>query len=168
MPKIIENLESRLIAEARRQIEESGYSAMTIRSVAAGCGVGVGTVYNYFASKEDLLATYMLSDWMQCVCTIQKVSADSDAPQSVLRSIYDQLLAYASRHQAIFQDENAIAAFCGSFSRYHGLLRRQLSQPLRKFWENAFVPDFVAESLLTWTMSGKSYDEIYYVIEKLL
>ena len=41
MPKIIENLESKLIAEAKKQIEESGYSAMTIRSVAAGCGVGV-------------------------------------------------------------------------------------------------------------------------------
>ena len=34
MPKIIENLENRLIEEARKQIEEAGYSAMTIRSVA--------------------------------------------------------------------------------------------------------------------------------------
>ena len=45
MPKIIENLEDRLIQEARRQIAESGYGATTIRSVAKGCGVGVGTVY---------------------------------------------------------------------------------------------------------------------------
>ena len=43
MPKIIENLESRLIAEAKKQIEESGYGTMTIRSVAKACGVGVGT-----------------------------------------------------------------------------------------------------------------------------
>ena len=41
MPKIIENLESRLLAEAERQIREDGYSAMTIRSVAKACGVGV-------------------------------------------------------------------------------------------------------------------------------
>ena len=44
MPKIIENLPQRLTEEARRQIEQSGFSAMTIRSVAKGCGVGVGTV----------------------------------------------------------------------------------------------------------------------------
>ena len=48
MPKIIENLENRLIREAEKQIAESGYAAMTIRSVAKACGVGVGTVYNYF------------------------------------------------------------------------------------------------------------------------
>ena len=44
MPKIIKDLESRLIAEARKQIEEAGYGAMTIRSVAAACGVGEPTL----------------------------------------------------------------------------------------------------------------------------
>ena len=42
MPKIIKNLESRLIEEAKQQIRQSGYSAMTIRSVAKACGVGAG------------------------------------------------------------------------------------------------------------------------------
>ena len=60
MPKIIENLESRLVEEARRQAWEGGYSAVTIRSVAAACGVGVGTVYNYFESKDALLAAFLL------------------------------------------------------------------------------------------------------------
>ena len=46
MPKIIENLPERLAEEARGQIEESGYAAMTIRSVAKGCGVGVGICRN--------------------------------------------------------------------------------------------------------------------------
>lgn len=42
MPKIIENLESRLIEEAKKQIEESGYGAVTIRSVLRrGCGYGI-------------------------------------------------------------------------------------------------------------------------------
>ena len=53
MPKIIENLKDRLIAEAEKQIAESGYGAVTIRSVAKACGVGVGTVYNYFPSSKE-------------------------------------------------------------------------------------------------------------------
>ena len=167
MPKIIENLESRLIEEAKKQIEESGYGAMTIRSIAKACGVGVGTVYNYFSSKEELIATRLLDDWNQCIVAIQAVSTYSESPRPVALCIYDQLVSFSCRHTAIFRDEAAAASFSGSFGRYHRILRAQLSQPLRKFCKSDFSADFVAEALLTWTMAGKSFDEIYGMMEKL-
>lgn len=167
MPKIIENLESRLITEAAKQIEASGYGNMTIRSVAKACGVGVGTVYNYFSSKEELVATYMLSYWKECITVIGAVSAYSDTPAPVIRCIYDQLLAYTKHHAAILQDEAAIAAFTGAYSRYHSLLRTQLAAPLRKFCSGEFAAQFVAESLLTWSKTDTPFDEIYGMIQKL-
>ena len=167
MPKIIENPESRLIEEAKKQIEESGYGAMTIRSVAKACGVGVGTVYNYFSSKEELVATHLLEDWKQCITAIRAVSTYSDFPRPVALCIYDKLISFAQRHLAIFRDEAAAASFAGSFGKYHGMLRAQLSQPLRKFCSSDFAADFLAEALLTWTMAGKTFDEIYGMMEKL-
>ena len=167
MPKIIENPEEKLMSEARRQIEEAGYSAVTIRSVAKGCGVGVGTVYNYFPSKDDLLAAYLLRDWKECVAAIHETSCQSGTPEPVLRCMFDQLLAFSTRHRAIFRDEAAASAFAGSFSRYHGLLRSQLAAPLRKFCRGDFPAEFIAESLLTWSMAGKSFDAIYEILKKL-
>ena len=167
MPKMIENLENRLMEEARRQIEESGYGSLTIRSVAKGCGVGVGTGYNYFSSKDELLARYMLEDWKTCVSAISTVSTYSDAPQPVVRCIHDQLCRFAQRHQALFRDEAAGAVFAGSFSRYHALLRSQIAVPLVKFCKSDFAAEFMAEALLTWTMAGKSFDELYPMIEPL-
>ena len=166
MPKIIENLESRLLEEAKRQIQESGYGAMTIRSVAKGCGVGVGTVYNYFPSKDALLATYMLSDWNRCMDAIHAVSTYSDTAMPVLRCMYDQLVGFAKLHHNVLSDEAAAASFAGSFSSYHMLLRSQLAQPLRKFCSDDFTPDLIAEALLTWSMAGKSFEQIRGIISK--
>ena len=167
MPKIIVNLEKRLLEEARRQIEEAGYSATTVRSVAKSCGVGVGTVYNYYASKDELLAAYLLGDWKECVLVIDSVSAYSDTPEPVCRCIHDQLNRYVNQHRTLFQDTAAAASFSASFSRYHKLLRSQLAKPLEKFCRDAFAAEFIAEALLTWTLAGKAFPEIYPMIEKL-
>ncbi len=167
MPKIIKNLESRLTEEAKAQVAQFGYGAVTIRSVAKACGVGVGTVYNYFPSKDALLASYMLSDWTRCVDAIQAVSTYSESPEPVVHCIYDQLLAFAERHKPVFQDEAAAASFAGSSGRYHGLLRSQLAAPLRKFCESDYAAEFIAEALLTWTMEGTALSQIQGMIERL-
>lgn len=167
MPKIIENLKSRLLAEAKKQIEEKGYAATTIRSVAQACGIGVGTVYNYFPSKDALLATYMLEAWEECLAAIHAVYNRSIHPTPVLRCIYDQLQGFSLRYQTLFRDEAAQASFAGAFARYHELLRAQLAMPLRVYCPNAFTSEFIAEAMLTWTTAGKEFDEICPVIEKL-
>lgn len=167
MPKIIENLQSRLMEEAKRQILQSGYGALTIRSVASACGVGVGTVYNYFPSKDALVASFMLEDWKGCMEQFCRTAEAAREPGPVIRSIYDQLRIFSSRHQVIFLDEAAKNDFAGSFTRYHSLLRSQLAQPIRKFCVDDFSAQFIAEALLTWTVAGKAFDEIYGVIGKL-
>ena len=168
MPKIIKNLEKRLLEEARRQIETNGYSGMTMRSVADACGVGVGTVYNYFSSKDELLANYMLGDWNHCISDITAVSTYSDKAAPVLRCIYDQLLSYAEQHQGIFRDKAATNGFADTFARFHVLLRQQLAAPLCKFCEDEFVAEFIAESMLCWSLAGKDFDSIYAVVCRLL
>lgn len=167
MPKIIEHLDDRLLEEAGKQLESAGYSAMTIRSVAKACGVGVGTVYNYYPSKDILVASYLLSDWNGCVRAIHAVSDAAESPEPVMAAIVQQLLAFAGRHQAIFRDEAAAAGFSGSFGSYHATLRGQLAQPLRRFCDDDFTAEFAAEALLTWTMAGRSFDELHGILRKL-
>ena len=167
MPKIIENLESKLMMEARKQIETIGYAAMTVRSVAAACGVGVGTVYNYYSSKDELTAAYMLEDWDSCIAAVQAAGTGTSGPEPVLRCAYEQLRVYVQRHQAVLMDDTAAASFGGSFSRYHKILRSQLAKPLEKFCPDMFWREFIAEAMLTWTLAGKDFDEIYGVIRKL-
>lgn len=168
MPKIIENLSTALVAEARRQMAEAGYSAMTVRSVAAACGVGVGTVYNYYPSKDALVAAFMLEDWRRCLDTIDAAAQDAREPAPVLRCIYDQLRAYIHTYHSLFHDKNAVQSFAAAFGRYHGQFRATLAHPLEKFFPgDPFLPEFIAEALLSWTMEGKGYGDIDPVLRKL-
>ena len=41
-----------ILAECRAIVMEKGISSINMRSVAAACGVAVGSLYNYFPSKD--------------------------------------------------------------------------------------------------------------------
>lgn len=168
MPKIIENLESRLVEEARRQAWEGGYSAVTIRSVAAACGVGVGTVYNYFESKDALLAAFLLADWKDCLQAIEAAKAARPEPEAVLQAMYQQLKYYSGAHRTIFGDQSAVKIFSGTMGAYHGILRDQLAQPLVSFCSDPFRAQFAAEALLTWTMEGRPPEQLLPLLLSLL
>lgn len=167
MPKIIENLPKRLQEEARRQIAESGFAAMTIRSVAKGCGVGVGTVYNYYPSKEALVAGFMLDDWKRCICAIEFSAATAEDLEPVLQVIRDQITQFLDKYDLIFGDPAASLSYTGSSSRYHAMLRTQLAAPIRKFCRDDFTADFIAEAMLTWTVDGKEFDELKRVLLRI-
>lgn len=169
MPKIIENVREQLLTEARRQIAERGYAKTTIRSVAGACRVGVGTVYNYFPSKDMLIASFMADDWFRCVESLKKEYA---TPRERLSDIYEMLVDFARDHKVLFADSDAEAVFHSVSSQRHKLLRDQIANLVRPACREAqngdFLTEFIAEALLTWTMAGKSFDEIYQMIEKLL
>ena len=167
MPKILDNPKEKLLEEARRQVEEKGYSAMTIRSVAKACHVSVGTVYNYFPSKEALVAVYMLEDWKTCLAAIEASSKNNAGAEPILACMYEQLSAFAARYDSLFSDKGAAAGAAGSFSQYHKILREQLAAPLIPLCKDEFCAQFIAEAMLVWTLAGKQFAELYQLIQKL-
>lgn len=171
MPKIIENVRQILLEEAKRQIKENGYGGTTIRSVAGACNLGVGTVYNYFDSKDMLIATFMLEDWLECLGEMKRHSGEDSG--EFITHVYDVLREFVVKHQDLFGDKEAAKAFAGVFSDRHRQLRGQIAELLLPICEKAegdkiFLAEFIAESLLTWTVAGRPMEDILPVLEKLL
>ena len=169
MPKIIENLRDQLLQEARKQIAERGYTGTTVRSVAEACGVGVGTVYNYFSSKEMLIAAFMMEDWQKQLDAM--AALPKDQPEALLRGVYEALCAYAAGHQDLFSDEGAAKAISLGFAPRHRMLREQLTGfilPVCTGGNASFTAAFIAESLISWAMESTPFDTLYPVIHKLI
>ena len=169
MPKIIENVREQLLAVAKRQIEERGYANTTIRSVAGECGLAVGTVYNYFRSKDMLIATFVVEDWQSILAEIREVNT-SDV-REIFRTIYDELNLFADRHKALFSDPDAAKVFSAVFSERHKMLRSQIAElilPLCTAEDAEFTAEFAAESLLSWTVGGNGFERICPILLKII
>lgn len=52
-----------ILAVSCKLIQEKGWKAVSIRTVAAACDISVGSIYNYFDSKSDLIAETVESVW---------------------------------------------------------------------------------------------------------
>lgn len=173
MPKIIENIREKLLEEAKRQVREDGYSSMTIRSVASACGVGTGTVYNYFPSKDMLIASFMMDDWILCVETISKEMEQADNVKDALYCMYKELLKYKERYKLLFNDENAEMGNNDSLMKRHNLLRGHLAEPVKAWTQNqnrvdaTFLAEFVAENMLLYAVAEKDFELVASVLLQL-
>ena len=101
MPKKIENVRELLLEETKRQMLEKGYKDLNIRSVANACKLGTGTVYNYFKSKEMLVASVLLADWKEHLREMSELACDDS--QELLGGIYESLRRFARDNQNFFQ-----------------------------------------------------------------
>ena len=167
MPKLIENLKEKILAEADRQLQETGYGAMTIQSIAKACGVGVGTVYNYYSSKDEIVIACVAAAWMKRIEMIRTVAQYAKTYEAVIHCIYDQILLFGAEHEYIFKDETAAKSVDGAIFRYMFFLSSQLAEFLRKFCKSDAEAQLIAEALLTWIRTGKSYEEVRSNIMKL-
>ena len=172
MPKILEKVREQLLAEAERQIVERGYARTTIRSVAGACGIAVGTVYNYFPSKDLMIASYMEEDWKQSLAKMKARCGES--AEAFLRRVYNGLKRFMRQHKSLFSDKEAKQSYAAAFPLYHGRLRRQIASlilPLcheKEERDRKYLAAFIAESVITWAQAGTPFDTLYGVLKKLI
>ncbi len=172
MPKIIENLREQLLEEAEKQVAQQGYTNTTMRSVASACGVGVGTVYNYFESKEMLIATFVFEHWKKYLSYMELLPCDD--PKSRLYGIYDSLQCFAREHAALFSDSDAAKLVSMGASTRHQLLRDQIARlvlplcQMNRCDQAEFAAQVVAESLICWSMEDADFEVLYPLLEKII
>ena len=166
MPKKIKNIREQLLSEAKRQITERGYENTTMRSVAYECGIAVGTVYNYFKSKDMLVASFILEDWLECINAIRAYPKEDR--RAYLGFIHSSLKDFKEKHNSIFTDRSATKTFSSAFPERHGQLREQLAVLIEPISDCHFTAEYVSEALLCWTMAGRDFDEIYRLLPEII
>jgi TetR/AcrR family fatty acid metabolism transcriptional regulator len=99
-----------IVSAAERVFARSGFYATKMTEIAKEAGVGVGTLYNYFESKEVIFAEIVVDRQAEFERTVQ-AAAVADDPIERLRQIVESCLSYLDEHGAliaIFQERGAV------------------------------------------------------------
>ena len=141
MPKKIENVREKLMCEAKRQVNELGFAAVTMRSVASGAGVGIGTIYNYYPTKEALITSYILDDWNECIEKMLGVIEKEDDPIAAVRGVYEINREFYNSNQTIISDRTAKRVYGTMIAEQHEYMISSLGSILTPIVKGAVLED---------------------------
>lgn len=71
----------RIVDTAIELAEQNGYAAVRLRDIATQAGVALGTVYNRFASKEEILVAVMAAEGERLFETMSQ-GVEGDSPRA--------------------------------------------------------------------------------------
>jgi TetR/AcrR family transcriptional regulator len=98
----------RILAAAARLFASRGYTATTMKDVAAACGISKATLYHYVSDKQGLLLRITAGHVERLETLVLDVAARQLPPQALLRELILRFMqAYASaehEHRVLTED----------------------------------------------------------------
>lgn len=171
MPKCLPGVRSLIIETARKQVLSGGYDAMTLRSVAAECKISTGTIYNYFESKDALVATFMTEEWLDILTYVSETCIHAVSAREAIQCIYESLSSFIFRYSCVIQGFPAANYELLSPNQYHDRLREQLSRLLESVidrfsrFDNPFLCAFLSDAIIFETQRHCPFSAFYGVIQ---
>jgi AcrR family transcriptional regulator len=122
MPKLIEGAREAILVAAERLLLYEGYENLTIRGIASECGMAIGTVYNYFHAKDEIVFFLMREEWDRTIYAMAEASSE------VLAMVADKEFSPAKSKDAKAEALGKILSILHSFtSKYKGIWRLMAS-----------------------------------------
>jgi AcrR family transcriptional regulator len=93
--------EGAILDAAETVFARVGYAQARMADVARATGVSVGTLYNYFDSKEAVFQAIMRRNTRQLISALEAVGTGGD-PVARLHALLDRTLRHAESHSPLF------------------------------------------------------------------
>lgn len=102
MPKIISNVRETLILEGRKFLLKKNYSNLNIREVCKSADISIGTFYNYFSNKHELVVEIFKYDELKIANSIRDLQYSNFSFKDKLFQIYLNLKEFMDNYILIF------------------------------------------------------------------
>lgn len=174
MPKIIPELRERFIASARRRLLEGDSHDITMRQVARDCHTATGTVYNYFPSKESLLAAAMMEDWLECCRSMRSDAFAQEEPFAALRATASALRRFTGRYAPIWRNYATSRNNISELNLRHHQVVEEIASAVQETLErfeverDSCLSEVLGELILYASRSDDGFARISFALQKIL
>ena len=103
-----------ILDSAEAVFAERGFHGARIQDIAASARIAVGTVYNHFAHKEDVLSALLEERTEELLAQLLARPDDPETFHGRLEARVGRMLSYVERHRAFFAIANEHGLFAGS------------------------------------------------------
>ncbi len=94
-----------ILDKSRHLVATEGWSAVSIRTVAAACGVSVGSIYNYFTSKSELVTATVESIWHD-IFHFSERQSEFDSFTDCVQWIFDSIKTGSETYPGFFSSHS--------------------------------------------------------------
>jgi AcrR family transcriptional regulator len=160
----------RIVAAARDLFIRKGFSNTTIQDIAAEVDVGLGTLYLYAKSKEDLLVMVFKDDILRMIQT-SYASIPADAPLlDQLMAFFDVHIRYHAQDQVLSRTVLKELSFSTTEQRRQDIdqITQSTYSKLMKLIERARRDKRVSKEMYTGTMAWSAFALYYHLLQGFL
>ena len=172
MPKRLPEIKARFIDAARKRLTDN--HDITIRQIALDCNTAVGTVYNYFPSKEHLLAAVMMEDWQVCCRRMREDADQACGPLAAIEATTKALRRFAVQYAPIWRVYAAARGSMAELNNRHRMIIEEISATVEgtlvrfNIREDPCLPEILAELILLASRTDDGFDRISSTLKKIL
>lgn len=171
MPKKIENLRTDIMKDAASLLKNDGYKSLTIRRVAEDCHIAVGTVYNYFPSKDMLAASIMLEEWMNILAEMKQECAGASSLENGINIVYQGILTFAKQYRSSWSTYVFTGRQTAAYKQRHVKLVQQIGECLEPLIKGKNISPhyeiFLAENILACVNGSQvTIDELTAIVSQ--
>lgn len=173
MPKRLEDVKKRLLEDARSIILMDGMEKLTLRRIANDCGIAVGTIYNYFQSREMMIAEVLLGDWLQSLSGMTRGISEAENVMGGLEAIFAELSRFVATYSPFWSNYPLDSEAVASYSKRHRMLIEQLESMVVSLFDrfkveyDVHTPHYIGIVLLSTAVSLHPFSELAPFLSKL-
>lgn len=160
----------RIVAAARHLFIDKGFTTTTIQDIAAEADVGLGTLYLYAKSKEDLLVLVFKDDILKMIDESYAAISPGEPLMDQLMAFFDGHINYHLKDQALSRTVLKELSFSTTEQRRQDIdqIMNSTYAKLMKLIERARRDGRVGKEVYTGTLAWSSFALYYHLLQGFL